>query len=1715
MVKNIDHANVVHYGFDSLIIKSGKNGLGKPSCLKVLKEEFPSREMLAEIDNEFNLCFNSPCTSIRKAFKREKFEGHEDLVLEYIEGQDLNKFFSSEVLNFFQKLHLATDITSALADLHKENIFHRRIHPSNIIIENATNKIFFVDFGLATKGNIFEETIAPFQEKEIESLKYIAPEQTGRINHAIDNRADLYSLGIILYRLFAGQLPFDSEARLELMYANIAKTPPAPNQVNETVPKVISDIIMKLLSKNAENRYQSAFGVKCDFEKYLRLFNENEKNKNQEPIEFEIATSDFSGKLNFPNKLFGREKEIDFLIEQFESCVNGAKKIVLISGDSGSGKSVLVEELKNFVLEKKAVFIKGKFDQISTDTPYSTLVQAFNELIQLILAGDKVSQAKWKKKITEAIGNSGRILTQFMPGIESLIGKQSETPELKGVEAQNRFNYEFARFFQSIADKDTPLVIFVDDLQWADSSSLNLFKIISENRNIDYAMMVGAFRRNEVDENHPLSKKINELREDNTPFEKLDLNDLAYQDVYNLISSALLTRQENISFLAEIIYSKTKGNAFYVKQFLKSIFDEGLLHFDFDSMKWIYNSDLILQMNVSGNVVELMTAFILKLPEKTLDLLKTASTIGNNFSKRNLSVIKQISERNVESLLNFSTTEGLIIPSGDEYKFAHDRIQHAIYSLIPDDKKAAMHLLNAQRLTGHFNESELEEKLFDLVNQWNLGAEKIVDKDEKIYLSRLNLKAGNKAIASTAFPQALLYFEKGLHILDDKYWKDQYSLVLELTTSAADAAYLSGQYEKVDRLIATLLLNSKSLTDSAKGYEIDIKKLIAQNKPLDAVKLGLNILKKMGINLPLHPGKMQVARELVKMKFLLRNKPMDYYNNLAEMKDPEKEAAMRILSDISSASFFAVPNLVPLLAFRMIRLTITHGLSRKSPFSFAAYGYILSVFLNEIDKGIKFGEIALHLAKKINSDELIGSILVTSNIFLVHRRTPITETIHDLEKAFKSGLESGDNEYASYAAHNIVYQFFIMGYPLNDLAKKAESLELEIEKFKQDLTLKRLQLFHQSILNLVEETKNPDVLKGEIFDESKIDIADVSKSNEIYFQNLYLQKLYLALIFNLNNNAKKYISIAEKYQESVKGTTLYPLFYFYRSLLILDVSPNSPSKKSILKRVQKDINALKKYEKFCPQDYTHKIFLLEAEYKYLDGNNEEAKILYDKALKAATETNMTNDLAYSWERAGRFFLNTKQDLLANFYLQNAYRVYKRWGAEAKLKQMESHYTQLRGGGASEWQNQILDEPTKQPVANIDLETVLNASAALSGEIILPRLLKKMMQIILQNAGAQNGFLIMEKEGEKYIEAEIKAENEEIKILQSIPVSGSNLLAESVLNYVYLTKEIVLLDDACKSPLFANDDFIKNNGCKSLLCIPLMNMGKIQAVIYLSNDLTTGAFTVKGVGVLKLLAGQMAVSIENALFYSELENKVKERTNELEIEKKKSDDLLLNILPEDVANELKQTGHTKPRSYEIATVMFTDFENFTSKSENLSPEELVNLIDTCFTKFDEIISKYKMEKIKTIGDAYLCVSGLPDPKDHSATNVIAAAMEIIESIKLLRTNGNDESYFDIRIGIHTGPLVAGVVGDKKFAFDIWGDTVNTASRMEQNSEANKINISHTTYELIKEKYHCHYRGKKAAKNKGMIEMYFVENEIQPALKGKLNINEVIGESRPVS
>ena len=1686
MIKNIDHRNVIHYGENSLLLLSNESG-SEPGCLKILNDEYPTPAQVTQFEKEFEFCFNPVSDYIRRAFRRTQIDNHYALSLEYIDGKDLRKVISNRQLTLKDHLQIAINIARSLSGIHRHNIVHGQITPSNLIMEKITGKVFLIDFGAASHISSYLNT---YSQKifNIDILIYISPEQTGRINKHIDCRSDIYSYGVILYHLCTGCMPFDSIDPAELIYGHIAQTPTPPITLNKEIPVIVSEIIVKLLSKNAEDRYQSANGVQYDLENCLQQLNSTGRIET-----FELATNDFSGKFFIQQKLYGRTTEVATLFNIFHKCAEGDKSMLVVTGYAGSGKSTLISEVQKPVINKNGYFIRGKFDQIKSDTPYSAFIEAFTELIQYILTEDAPVQLKWKEKISEAVGFSGKILTDMVPGLDKLIGIQPEIGPLHGAEATNRFNYILLNFFKAAASKEQPLVIFIDDLQWSDASSLNLLRVILNDKDIKYLMVIASYRNNEVIKSHPLLGMLKEFRDTSSSYNEILLSDLDENNVNILINDLLRTKQKDAHELAAIVYSKTKGNPFYVHQFLKSISDEQFLKFDFDKMQWIWRNDLIMQMNVSGNVVDLMASLIQKMNQATIDLLKIASCVGNRFDKNILSVIKDIPVDEVERLLNDPLVDGLILLADTQYKFAHDRIQQSIYLLIPDGEKKELHLNIGNCLVRSLSPAEVSDRIFEIVNQFNISIGLIQQDKTRIELINLDLSAARKAISSAAYPQALVYYDKCIQLTGNEWWDKYYDLTLIVYSEAAEAAYYCGEYGKVDELVELIIDKSKTLIDSIKAYEVRIKKLVALNQMLEAISVGIYVLRKMHIHLSMKPGKLKTFVSLIKTKWALKNKDGNFLTAMNPMEDKEKNAIMRLLSDISSASYFAAPELVPLVIFKMIRLTVQYGLSRKSPYSFAAYGFILSAYMGEIDHGISFGNIAVDLATKLKANELYGSILTTNNLFLNHWRKPLKDTIPDLDAAFKSSIQSGDTEWTTYSAHNSIYQLFVMGYPLADLSRKMEALNNEVEKFRHELTLKRMAIYRQTVHNLLVESDDPTLLSGNIFSESSMSESDISENNKIYFENLFFQKLLLSIIFNKNTQALEYARKSCTYLESVRGSALYLMFYFYESLAItgLYFSGNKLSGRD-KKILSKNISRLKKFEKFCPENYSYKRMLIEAEYNKLKGDNVVAKTLYDNALKGASENNVLHDLAICWERAAQFFIETKQDLLARFYLQNAYRTYQRWGAITKLTQMLKQYPDLETSSKFDLQSDLKIDPEKSIAGDVDLSTIVKASVVLSGEIVLSRLLKKLMQIIQENAGAQSAFLILEKGEARYIEAEISAENIDVTTMQSIPVINCGLLAESIINYVFLTKEVVMLDDAMADNLFANDEFIKTHNSRSILCVPLVNQGKLQAIIYLSNDLISGAFTQKRIAVLKMLSGQMAISIENALFYSDLEDKVNQRTYELQMEKKKSDDLLLNILPEDIANELKQTGRTKPRSYEMITVMFTDFKNFTTESEKLSPQDLVTIVDTCFRKFDEIISKYQIEKIKTIGDAYLCVSGLPNPGDHNPCDIIKAAIDIRNYIRTAQMDEvNGYKFFDIRIGIHSGPLVAGVVGNKKFVYDIWGDTVNTAARMEQNSDSNKINISQVTYELVKDKFNCFSRGKQPAKNKGMVDMYFVD------------------------
>lgn len=1679
----------------SKIYLSEENEWGKPVIMKILNYEFPTPNDIQQFSNEFDIIDGVNIPGIRNALKKTKEKNRHALYLEYFDGQTIAEAFRGKQNDLVDFLHIAIFIANSVGDIHKNNIIHKDISPNNILVNLQKRSTKIIDFGISSKINLKSHYLGNPERLE-GTLAYSSPEQTGRMNRMIDYRSDLYSMGVTFYEMLTGRLPFIARDAMELVHSHIAQIPVPVNKVNPNIPNQISDIVDRLLAKNAEDRYQSAYGVKHDLEKCLSNYE-----KTGTILPFELGENDHTGKFQIPQKLYGREKEIESLLSSFERCANGNLELVLVSGYSGTGKSALVREVHKPITQKRGFFIEGKFDQFQRAVPYFAFIQAFKEFVNILLTENDENLGEIRELIKTAVGQEGKVLTDVIPNLEHIIGKQPEVADVGGAEAQNRFNYVFRKFVSAISTKSHPIVLFIDDLQWADSGSLSLLNVLMADKGSGYLLCICAYRDNEVSASHPFIMTVGELRDGGTKIDSIKISNLTQENVNDLISEAISADKLLTTNLTQLIHEKTQGNAFFVTQFLKSLYQEQLLTFDFTNLKWIWDLQKVKLQNITDNVVELMAGKIKRLPVETQKVLKLGACIGNVFDLHTLSLIHQKDITETRKDLHEGLAEGLIAPLGESIKFTHDRIQQAVYSLIPDDEKNSVHLSIGKLLLENIPEDKQEERLFDIVNQWNFGLKIITDEVEKEKLAHLNLRAGAKAKQTSAFKPAYDYLETGINLLRANPWDNQYKLCIELHTLAAEAAYLKGDFADMDRMIDAVLTNAKDLLEKVQPYDIRILAFKAQNKLLEAISTGRELLEQLGESFPKKPAMPHVMLDLIKTKIMLRGKNNDKLQNLPVMTDQKKIAAMRILADIASSSYWAAPTFFPLIIFRMVHLSLKYGNTAVSAFGFSTYGVIMCGVLGDMKSGSAFGNLGLILMDKFKAKEWETQIICAVYALIVNWKEHIDKTLRPLQESYHTGLETGAIEFACVNANIYCIHSYMSGKNLVRLEEETKAYSESFKQFKQETNFNYNEVYRQPMLNLMGKSANLIKLTGDAYDEDKMLIQNKERKDRTGTFFIDFNKMILCYHFGEFSKGVQHAAESRKILDAVLAKFEIPNHHFYEALTMLALYPKASSsdKSKYMKQVKKNMAKLKKWAKDAPENYMHKYNLIDAERLRVTGKINEARLVYDKAIDGASKNDYIHEEAIAYELAGKFYLDQKAEDLAEFYFKASYNAYREWGAEAKLKNLEQNYPKYVSG-VNRQESSVTSSSSITASSSmihgsvLDITTVLKASTTISGVIVLSKLLSKLMEIVIENAGAQNGMLMLEKNGELYIEAQTFSNKKEAQVLQNIPVKDSGMLAESVVKYVKRTGESVVIHNAVTDKRYENDPYIIKNKPQSILVLPIFNQGKFIGILYLENNLTTGAFTQNRIDLLSLLSGQIAVSIDNAILYDQLEQKVAERTAELSEQKKKSDDLLYNILPYETAEELKRVGKTNPRKFESVTVMFTDFKDFTSFAENLNPEELVNEIDGCFSAFDRITDKHGVEKIKTIGDAYMCVGGLPVANSTHALDTAKAALEIqqwMDNYNRKRAD-NNLPYFGVRIGLHTGPVVAGVVGSKKFAYDIWGDTVNTANRMESSGEPGKVNISGDTYDLIKDRFKCSYRGKIAAKNKGNIDMYFLED-----------------------
>ncbi|MEG5104803.1 AAA family ATPase, partial [Microcoleus sp. AT13-A5] len=1321
--------------------------------------------------------------------------------------------------------------------------------------------------------------------------------------------------GVTFYELLTGKLPFETKDALEIVHCHIARQPVPPHEIEPEIPLIVSQIVSKLMAKNAENRYLSSVGIKQDLETCLFQL---QATGNIET--FTLGTRDITDRFLIPEKLYGRETEVFSLLSAFERVSTGSAEMMLVAGFSGIGKTAVVNEVHKPIARQRGYFIKGKYDQFQRNIPFSAFVQAFRELMGQLLSESDAQLHRWKTVILTAVGESGQVLIDVIPELEHIIGAQSPALELSGTAAQNRFNLLMQKFVQVFTTASHPLVIFLDDLQWADSASLKLLQVLMQDRG--HLLVLGAYRDNEVSAAHPFMLTVDEIIKYGAVVNTITLQPLSLADINQLVADTLIC---NLSFaqpLTELVYQKTKGNPFFSTQFLKALHEDGQIIFNPPQSPTPLSSPLTKggQRGVQGgwqcdiaqarlthasDVVEFMAAQLQKLPAITQEVLKLAACIGAQFDLDTLAIVNEELPEQTASALWKALQEGLILPITEGYKcfiptdaqsntesitnptyrFLHDRVQQAAYSLIPNDQKQAAHLKIGQLLLQNSSESETEEKLFDIVGHLNLGIELITSSNEREALAQLNLKAGRKARSSTAYSAATVYLQTGIELLRANCWQSQYELTLNLYVAAAEAAYLNADLENMEQMAAQVLQEAKTILDKVKIYEISIVAQTAQGKLLEAIAVGRDALLQLGVELPTEPDEAKIGKALQTVASQLQGRRVEQLVDLPVITDAKAQAAMPLLGTLYASIFIGMPSSMPLLSSTMVSLSLSFGNAPASSVGYAIHGMVLCAFLGEVETGHAFGKLALSLLEQFNMREFKSTILVMFGGFIQHYQESLRATIPTLKDGFTAGMETGDFLHAGYNISLYFYANFFGGVELDNWEPEIADYSAVMAQVKQCSAQTYLDMTRQMMQNLRETISRQDCLIGTAYDETSM----LPKHYQDYDLNgiaiAYIYKLLLAYVFGNYPAALNHIAQAKQYLMAVSGMVFTPIFHFYAALTHLALFSTQPEieQTEILVQVEIYQTNLHQGAQNAPMNHLHKWYLVEAERYRVLGNKAEAIEMYDRAISLAKENQFLNEEALANELAAKFYLEWGKEKFAQLYMIEAYYCYVQWGATAKVTDLQTRYPQLlkpiQPGNKNTKTTATVT--TTGSANNLDITTVMKAYQAISGEILLDKLMSSLMKILMENAGAQRGYLILSTQGKLLIEAEGTINYEKVTVLQSISVENCQELSSAIVNYVARTQESVVLDDAVREGQFTNDPYIQKHQPKSILCVPLINQSQIVSIVYLENNLTAGAFTPERVELLKVLSGQAAISIQNSKLYTEVRESENRLTQFLE------------------------------------------------------------------------------------------------------------------------------------------------------------------------------------------------------------------------------------------
>ncbi len=1427
--------------------------------------EHPTLESVDQLAHEHELRSYLDDAWALRPLELVRERGHTLLAVDYTGGEPLDRLVQ-QPMEVGQFLRLAVALSGAIGQLHGRGLIHKDIKPANVLVDLGTGRVRLTGFGIASRLPRERQPLEP-PEFIAGTLAYMAPEQTGRVNRSIDSRSDLYSLGVTFYEMLTGSLPFTASDPMEWVHCHIARLPTAPSERVSDVPAAVSAITMKLLSKTAEERYQTAAGVERDLRHCLSQW------ESRGSIDvFTCGAQDTPDRLMIPEKLYGRDREVETLLTAFDRIVAGSRpELVLVSGYSGIGKSAVVNELHKPLVPPRGLFASGKFDQYKRDIPYATLAQAFQSLVRPLLSMGEDDLRKWRDALQEALEPNGLLIINLVPELKHVIGEQPPVPELPPSEAQRRFQLVFRRFIGVFARPEHPLALFLDDLQWLDAATLDLLEDLLIQTDLHHLMLIGAYRDNEVNATHPLVRKLDAIRQSGAAVQDIVLTPLRRDDLLQLLVDSLRCETERVDPLATLIHEKTTGNPFFAIQFISALSDEGLLTFDYGAGRWVWDLNRIHAKGYTDNVVELMVGKLNRLPLDTQEALKQFACMGNSAE---FDMLAMAYERSIEDLhqhLWEAVRTELIFRSDDSYRFLHDRVQEAAYSMIPQQLRPAAHLRIGMLLAEHTPEAKREEFIFEIVNQLNRGSHLLTSAEDRERVAELNLIAGRRAKVSTAYASALKYLGAGRALLTEETWERNYSLIFSTEYLMAECELLTADKVAAENRLSLLPQRANNRHDFCVATRLRLTLYTTLDRCDRAVDVFLEWLRSQGTVWSNRPTRDDVLREYERIWALLGSRQIEELMDLPLVVDPEVLDTLDVFTEIVTPSILFDEHLSTLVVCRLVALSLEHGNSDAACFAYVWLAMFAGPRLGNYQDGFRFGQLGYDLVEKRGLTRYLARTYMSVGAMVMPWNQHVANGRELVRRAFDVAYRIGDLTFASYSWDQLITICLAVGDPLAEVQTECENGLAFAKRVRFGLVIHLCGAQLGLIRTLRGVTPTLGRLDHDDYSEPEVERDLASNPNLVFAEFYYWTRKVEARVF-----AGDYASAAEA---AFKGQRMYwtsagmfetAEFRVYAALAHAGAwsmaSPEDQPKH--FEALAEHYKQLEVWAEHSPQTFENRAAMVAAEIARIEGRILDAQELYEKAIRSAHVHGFVHNEAFANERAGLFYAARGYEKIATSYLREARYCYMRWGADAKVRQLDQLGPQIRPERAMSDATATIHTPVEQ----LELATVIKVSEAVSGEIVPEKLIDTIMRTALEHAGAERGLLILHRGDGYRIEAEATTSSDQVTVvLREASVTAADL-PSSVLQYVLRTKEGVLLNDASGQNSFAADEYFRRHHERSVLCLPLLKQTQLLGLLYLENSLTSHAFTPARMAVLKLIASAAAISMEITRLYSDLEDR---------------------------------------------------------------------------------------------------------------------------------------------------------------------------------------------------------------------------------------------------